>query len=200
MLHPHNQVLSARDYQAIVEQAPILIWRSDTSGSCDYFNDRWLDFTGRTMEQELGDGWADGVHPDDLAGCLATYRDAFAQRKKFQMKYRLRRHDLIFRWISDWGVPMTDADGQFTGYIGSCVDITDNIHLEELRRKTQETEIKTLRGLLPICAHCKKIRDDQGYWQQIESYVTQHSDADFTHGICPTCFETHYPELTRRAD
>jgi len=200
MLHPLNQMLSAREYQAIVEQAPIMIWRSDITGLCDYFNDRWLDFTGRTLQEELGEGWSEGVHPDDLEGCLATYREAFAQRKPFEMQYRLRRHDQMFRWISDSGVPMMDADDQFKGYIGSCIDVTDNIELAALLRKTQEKEIKTLRGLLPICAHCKKIRDDRGYWQQLEAYVRQHTEADFSHGICPDCIGTYFPQVREKPD
>ena len=197
MLHPPNQLLSAREYQAIVEQAPILIWRSDITGSCDYFNDRWLNFTGRAMEQELGEGWAEGVHAEDLGECLETYRMAFAKREKFRMKYRLRRHDRAYRWVSDCGVPFVDGREEFAGFIGSCIDVTDNVELEALLLRTQERELKVLRGLLPICAHCKKIRDDQGYWRQIESYIRQHTEADFSHGICPQCAESIYPWLLK---
>jgi len=196
-----NFQLSAREYEAIVEQAPILIWRADSTGACDYFNERWLNFTGRTMEQEVGDGWSEGVHPDDLERCLAIYREALGKRERFQMQYRLRRNDNVYRWIDDSGVPFTNEKDEFLGYIGSCVDVTDNLELAELLRKMQERELKTLRGLLPICAHCKKIRDDGGYWRQIEAYISEHSEADFSHGICPDCARIAFPDIsTDRSD
>src|SRR4029450_7381539 len=85
----------------------------------------WLEFTGRTLEQELGSGWAEGVHPDNLRKCLKTYTEAFDARKPFVLHYRLKRNDGEYRWISDHGVPRYDADGAFVGYIGSCADVTD---------------------------------------------------------------------------
>lgn len=117
--------LSPTEYEVLAEQAPIMIWRSGIDAQCDYFNATWLKFTGRTFQQECGDGWSRGVHPDDLERCLKTYREAFERRETFEMKYRLRRHDGQYRWIVDRGVPMRDARGDFSGYIGSCVDITE---------------------------------------------------------------------------
>jgi PAS domain S-box-containing protein len=121
-------VLSESDYRTVVEQAPIMIWRSNTLAKCDYFNTRWLAFTGRSIEDELGDGWADGVHPEDLARCLRTYLDAFARREPFEMEYRLRRYDGEYCWVFDIGGPVNDASGRFAGYVGSCVDVTDRVH------------------------------------------------------------------------
>src|SRR5581483_4430509 len=96
-------ILSATEYELLVEQAPIMIWRANPTSECDYFNDRWLDFRGRTMEQEIGNQWAEGVHSDDLQGCLDTYLKAFAKREVFEMEYRLKRHDGAYRWIFDRG-------------------------------------------------------------------------------------------------
>ena len=107
--------VSASEYQALVEQAPMLIWRANTAAECDYFNDVWLQFRGRTMEQERDNGWTEGVHPNELEHCLKTYRDAFGRRASFEMEYRLRRHDGIYRWIFDRGVPFFDDSGQFQG-------------------------------------------------------------------------------------
>ena len=119
--------LNAREYRVIVENAPNLIWRAGLDAKCDYFNRTWLDFTGRTLAQERGDGWAQGVHPEDLDRCVKTYLDSFARRVPFEMEYRLRRFDGEWRWINDRGAPFFEADGQFAGYIGSCIDVTDRV-------------------------------------------------------------------------
>ena len=188
--------LSHREYMAIVEQAPIMIWRANPSTECDYFNQQWLRFTGQRMEQELGNGWAEGVHPEDLDRCLEIYLSAFEKREIFEMEYRLRRHDGAYRWLYDRGVPFNDDHGNFAGYIGSCIDITENVEARRLILREKESEIKQLRGMLPICASCKKIRDDKGYWSQIETYIKKHSEAEFTHGICPECMRKLYPEYS----
>src|SRR5262245_13170243 len=116
---------SEQRFRIVADAAPVLIWMSGVDKLCTFFNKRWLEFTGRSLEQELGNGWAEGVHHDDLQKCLKTYTEAFDAHKPFVMQYRLRRNDGEYRWISDDGVPRYDADGAFAGYIGSCVDITD---------------------------------------------------------------------------
>jgi PAS domain S-box-containing protein len=98
---------------------------------CNYFNQPWLDFTGRPLEAELGNGWADGVHPEDSKRCLDTYTQAFDRRQSFQMQYRLRAQDGKYRWLVDVGVPRFNSDGSLAGYIGSCMDITDRKRTEE---------------------------------------------------------------------
>jgi PAS domain S-box-containing protein len=110
--------------------APAMIWRSGVDKRCDFFNQEWLRFTGRSLEQELGDGWAEGVHPDDLEACLASYVAAFEARVQFRLEYRLRRFDGEYRWVLDIGTPRTDPAGGFAGYIGCCFDITDRKQTE----------------------------------------------------------------------
>jgi PAS domain S-box-containing protein len=102
-----------------------MIWRSGPDIGCTYFSDSWLFFTGRSAAEQIGDGWATGVHPDDLERCLSIYTSAFAARRAFHMAYRLRRRDGIFRWILDIGTPLWDVQGRFLGYVGSCVDVTE---------------------------------------------------------------------------
>jgi PAS domain S-box-containing protein len=179
--------LSAIEYRLLVEQAPILIWRSRADGLCDYFNERWLEFTGRTFAEELGDGWVQGVHPDDVRECLRIYTEAFAERRTFEMEYRLRRADGVFRWIFDRGGPYYDASGRFAGYIGSCIDVTEAVEGREQLRAIREAELRTLRGMLPLCAWCRKVKDDSGYWHTVEVYISQHAALDFSHGLCPAC-------------
>ena len=113
-------------YLKIFEEFPALIWRSRLDKLCDYFNKTWLEFTGRTMEQEFGNGWAEGVHPDDFDFCLKTYVTAFDKREAFLMEYRMKNKFGEYRWIRDIGRPFYDLDNTFLGYTGSCYDITEN--------------------------------------------------------------------------
>jgi PAS domain S-box-containing protein len=127
----------------MADAAPVLIWTSGLDKLCTWFNKPWLDFTGRTMEQELGNGWAENVHPDDFDRCLRTYSDAFDARRPFSMEYRLKRHDEEYRWLLDNGMPLLGARGEFTGYIGSCTDITNHKEAEELmRQRVREQETR----------------------------------------------------------
>src|SRR6267378_4043857 len=125
-------------FRIVADSAPVLIWMAGVDKLCTFFNKPWLTFTGRSLEQELGNGWAEGVHPDDLQKCLKIYTEAFDARKAFVMQYRLRRHDGEYRWISDQGVARHDAQGNFVGYIGSCVDITDLINKERVLHEFEE--------------------------------------------------------------
>ena len=120
-----------RQFRTVTDTAPVMIWTSGLDKQCTYFNDGWLQFTGRALEAELGNGWAEGVHADDLAHCLGVYTDAFDKRKPFKMEYRLRRHDGKYRWIFDQGVPRFSADDVFIGYIGSAIDVTERKRAED---------------------------------------------------------------------
>jgi PAS domain S-box-containing protein len=116
---------SEERFRSMADAAPVLIWVSGTDKGCTFFNKGWLNFTGRTLRQELGDGWTEGVHRADLSRCVEIYEASFDARRAFQMEYRLRRWDGAYRWVLDNGVPCFESDGTFAGFIGSCVDITD---------------------------------------------------------------------------
>jgi PAS domain S-box-containing protein len=132
-------------FKIIADTAPVLIWISGPDKLCYFFNTGWLNFTGRTMGEESGNGWAEGVHPDDLERCLEIYTTAFDARRDFRMEYRLRRHDGEYRWLVDKGVPRYLADGTFAGYIGSCMDI-DEV-LESERVKSELLNAKAIQTL-----------------------------------------------------
>lgn len=116
---------SEQRFRVVADAAPVLIWLSGRDKLCYWFNQPWLAFTGRSMDQELGNGWAEGIHPHDHDRCLLTYGAAFDAHTPFSMEYRLRRHDGEYRWLVDNGVPRFGADGAFDGFIGSCLDVTD---------------------------------------------------------------------------
>ena len=118
----------AREHEAqraIVNEAPVMIWRTRVDMGCDFVNPWWLSFTGRTLDEELGNGWLEGVHPEDRAATFTAYATAFDARVPCRMEYRLRRFDGAYRWVLDLGTPRFDAIGDFAGYIGCCFDITD---------------------------------------------------------------------------
>jgi PAS domain S-box-containing protein len=135
-------------FQVMADTAPVLIWMTGTDALCNYFNKPWLDFTGRTMEQEVGTGWVEGVHPDDVQGCFDCFLPAFHARKPFRMQYRLRRADGEYRWVIESGIPRY-AGGEFAGYIGSNIDITD--------LKRAEAERERLRQVQAELAHINRV-------------------------------------------
>ena len=119
-------------FRTVADSAPVLIWTSGRDKLCDFVNKGWLEFTGRTMEQNLGNGWAASIHPDDAQHCLDIYQRAFDAREPCEIEYRLRRHDGEYRWILDKGVPRYSPNGDFVGYIGSAIDIAERKRVEEL--------------------------------------------------------------------
>lgn len=157
MLDSMSSALSTTEYRLLVENSPVMIWRAGLDAKCDYFNDTWLAFTGRTLEQESGDGWVEGVHADDLDRCVEHYLEHFHRREAFEMEYRLRRHDGVYRWIFDRGVPYTDEKGEFAGFIGSCVDVEERRRAQDAREQRDQEQLALAREfeqwILAIVGH-----------------------------------------------
>jgi PAS domain S-box-containing protein len=110
-------------FRLLVDQAPFMLWSAGRDGLCTFFNRPWLEFRGRTMAEETGNGWVEGVHPDDRQRCLDTYRRAFDAHQPFDMEYRLQRADGQYCWVRDSGAAQFDKNGGFLGYLGTCVEI-----------------------------------------------------------------------------
>jgi len=149
---------SEERFRITADAAPVLIWMSGPDKLCNFFSKPWLEFTGRTMQQELGDGWAEGVHVDDIEKCLKTYVSAFDARQPFVMEYRLRRNDGEYRWVTDNGVPRHDAQGNFLGYIGACVDITDVLKKDEALHEFEER--------VTLAASARKAAEEEARFQR----------------------------------
>lgn len=125
-------------FERMADAAPVLIWMSGPDKLCTFFNKEWLDFTGRKMEQELGNGWSDRVHPEDLEDSLKTYGSTFDAREPFVIQHRLRNHDDQYRWMTNRGVPRYGPRGNFSGYVGACVDITDLLERDRALREIED--------------------------------------------------------------
>ena len=140
-------------YHNLADSGTALIWTSGTDKLCNYFNEPWLNFTGRTPEQEMGYGWAEGVHPDDFDGCVQIYNAAFDKREPFEMEYRLLHASGEYRWLQDMGTPNYNSEGEFIGYIGHCFDISD--------RKKMEMELIIAKEKAEESQHELKVANDE---------------------------------------
>ena len=168
-------------FRAMADAAPMFIWTADETGACDWFNAGWLAFTGQRLEDELGDGWADGVHPDDLERCLGVYRDAVARREPFEMEYRVRRHDGAYRWLLDRAVPRFTPDGSFTGFVGSCLDIEDRraaAAAERAARLDAERLADRLGRLQGVTAAFAEALSERGVYDAVIAEAVAASGAD----------------------
>ncbi|MCC2640282.1 MAG: putative Sensor histidine kinase [Nitrospira sp.] len=130
--------ISENRFRLMANSAPVLIWISDTTKTCTWFNKPWLEFVGHRLEEESGNGWSRHIHPDDLDSRLKVYESSFEARQEFKIEYRLRRHDGQWRWLLDHGLPRYEADEVFAGFIGSCIDITEHKDALLAARESEE--------------------------------------------------------------
>lgn len=190
-----REISQSRDfYLKIFEEFPAMIWRAGTDAQCNYFNKTWLAFTGRTLEQEWGDGWAAGVHPEDLDRCLKTYGEAFQARLPLTMEYRLRRHDGEYRWIVDHGAPFYHGRDTFAGYIGSCYDVTDRKQAEDALLKSE----KRFRELSENTSDWIWEVDDQMHYVYASPKVTELLGYTPAEVLGKTPFDLMTPEYAER--
>lgn len=195
---------SEQRYRSLVNNIPDVTWTADQQGNTLFISPNVSRVFGFSQEELYREPslWFGRIHPDDLERVKDAFVALFIEQGSFDVEYRFQRQDGEWVWIHDRALAAYQrgetfcADGIFT-------DVTERKQLEmtlaEQTRGLREAlaRVKTLGGLIPICAGCKKIRDDKGYWNQIESYISQHSDALFSHGYCPDCLAEAYAEIER---
>jgi PAS domain S-box-containing protein len=162
-------------FRTMTNSAPMLVWMSGTDKLSAYFNQTWLDFTGRTMEQEIANGWMEGIHEDDLERCLQVFSDTYDAREGFEIEYRLRRFDGEYRWILDKGVPLFTHNGTFRGYIGSCIDVTERREGQEAllkaERRASEEYLELLSRIVPVGQTLGAARDLTSIYRALHEFV-----------------------------
>ncbi|WP_100658400.1 two-component system sensor histidine kinase NtrB [Alteromonas flava] len=174
----------------LADSASVLIWIANTDKECIYFNQAWLAFRGRSLEQEMGYGWAKGVHPEDYERCISIYSQAFEQREPFNMDYRLLAADGNYYWIRDEGRPYFDEDNVFQGYIGSCFEVSD---LKDAQSKIlQKHKMEALGKLAGGLAHDfnNKLAGIMGYAQLISTLSSEEKAKKLADNIVRICENT----------
>ncbi|MBZ0282986.1 MAG: PAS domain S-box protein [Anaerolineae bacterium] len=175
--------------RAVTDAMPVFVWICDPNKHCTYFNRAWTDFTGRDMKQELGFGWVDRIHPEDLQKCKAIYNQAFVEIGKFALEFRLRRADGIYRWVLDEGVPLRAPNGQFMGYVGTCTDITE--------RKEQESRLQAVLTHMPVMLSVYNAEGQRIVWNKECERVTGYTAEEICYN--PNQLELLYPNPEYRA-
>jgi two-component system, LuxR family, sensor kinase FixL len=173
---------SEKRFRSMADSAPVLLWMSGTDKLGVFFNQGWLKFTGRTMEQELGDGWIEGVHPDDRQHCLDVCHATFDTRQPFEVEYRLRRHDGEYRWVLDRGTPRFAQNGEFLGYIGSALDITDRKGAEESNRALAHVQRLAIIGELTAAVAHELRQPSAAIMSNAEAALTLLENGDAPNG------------------
>lgn len=157
---------SEERFKMVANRAPVMIWMSGSDKFFDFFNASWLNFTGKTLEQESNEGWLEGVHPDDVERCQQVYNEAFEAKENFHVVYRLKRHDGQYRWISDNAVPRYSADGSFVGFISACMDVDDEKQFNQLLQD-RELLFKTITNVAPVGLWMTNARGENNFVNDI---------------------------------
>ena len=193
--------LSAERYKRLVEASLDVVYIFSNKRGGLYWSPRVKEVLGYNVDSFLKDSflWYESIHPDDKP-YVDNAIDELKKGRGYALEYRIKDTNGNWHWFFDRFIGKVEKHGEII-IEGLATDITDRKNAEiELKKKNFELEkmlleIKTLRGIIPICANCKKIKTDKGSWTQMESYISEHSDAEFSHGICPNCSEILYPEL-----
>jgi PAS domain S-box-containing protein len=195
---------SEEKFRLLVENSHDIIYSLTADGVFIFVSPAWTTLLGHPVNQVTGMSFQKFVHPDDIPGCMVFLHAVIETGQRQEgIEYRVKHIDGSWYWHTSSAVPLKDESGAIIGFYGIAKDISERKKREEdmkeLISKLQKAleEIKTLKGIVPICSNCKKIRDDKGYWEQVEAYVSRHTEAQFSHGICPECAKKLYPEFCK---
>ena len=195
--------VSEEKYRLLVENSYDIIYSLTADGVFRFVSPSWTTLLGHHTSDVIKKPFQQFVHQDDILACQVFLQTVIEKGDRQQgIEYRVRHIDGTWHWHTSSAVPFKDDAGMIIGFYGIAKDITDRKKREEDQKKLIANlrkaieEIKTLRGIVPICANCKKIRDDKGFWEQVEAYVSKHTEARFSHGICPDCMDKLYPDFT----
>lgn len=176
------------DYRLLMDNVPAMIWLMDpTTLTITFRNRASREFGHRPETGDVVEEWEHSVHPEDQERYMSDLGSAIAERSPISIVLRVIRADGSYRWVVDQAVPYLDPSGSFACYIGSTLDITEQVEAEHALRDQERAKLEQLRSFLPICARCKRIRDAESEWHEVETYVSTHMSTDFSHGLCPTC-------------
>lgn len=194
-------------FRDLVENISDWIWEVDGALRYVYSSPKVRDILGYEPAEVLGKTPFDLMPAGEAARVQSAMSDFLSNPRPFRILENTNVHkDGTLRVLETSAVPLFDPAGNLTGFRGIDRDITARKEAERERERLIAAledalaHIKTLRGLLPICASCKKIRDDHGYWTQVEAYLSARSDVEFTHSICPDCMKALYPGLCSADD
>jgi PAS domain S-box-containing protein len=194
---------SEEKYRLLVKNITSVVYKGYKDWSVEFFDKKIELVVGYTADEFnlKGMKWNDIIFEEDIETAKEIFIKALKTDKSYVREYRIKSKAGDIQWIQERGYIICDNKGEIDSVNGVFFNITERKRAEEEREKMIRelqnalAEIKTLSGLLPICAHCKNIRDDKGYWNKIEAYIHKHSDAEFTHGICPECAKKYYPDM-----
>lgn len=189
-------------FRLLVENSHDIIYILTHDGFFTFVSPAWQILLGHNVEDVVGKSFQLFVHPEDWDSCMIFLQSVIEKGERLDgIEYRVRHINGTWYWHTSSAVPFKDDMGRISGFYGIARDVTENknkeARLKEMVVSLQKAieEIKTLKGIIPICASCKSIRNDKGYWERVESYISTHTDAQFSHGICPDCMQKLYPEF-----
>lgn len=198
--------LSEERLKMVLEGSELGFWDWNIETGEVQRNDRWAQMLGYDSIQEFEDNtdtWTNSIHPEDRESAWQSIQDHLEGRKSaHKMEYRMLTKDGGFKWILDNAkIVQRDESGKPTRMSGTHLDISERKGMEQEREELIHSlrealeEINVLKGVIPICSYCHNIRNDEGSWDKLEAYLAKHSDAKFSHGICPDCSKKARAEL-----
>ncbi len=192
-------------FYALSEFSPAGIYLTDKDGDCLYVNRTWQEMAGISADEARGKGWKAGLHPEDMESIFANWYKVVETRGQWNFEYRfINQKTGKTAWLLGMAKPLYNKTDELRGYLGLNIDITsERIRREQDKRRLESDlddarhQLKQLHGILPICASCQKIRDENNVWKEFDRYVQEESEARVSHGLCPDCIDDYFPNAKK---